>query len=81
MGCEAPWKSIMANVLNSRLHTARCIFATFYDHEAKKVQGMCQDHGAPSTLLESPFYGGCPRTEVATQLRWAVVMCRSLPLQ
>uniref|UniRef100_A0A7S4VP40 Uncharacterized protein n=1 Tax=Alexandrium monilatum TaxID=311494 RepID=A0A7S4VP40_9DINO len=74
VGAEAVWRRILANVLQARVPGGRCIFATFYDHEAQKVQRMCLELGSQSEIVENPFYQGYPRKAEGTHLRFAVLV-------
>jgi len=73
VGCEIPWRTIMANVLRSCQPGARCIFATFYTCEAEKVMSICKDLGHTSEMRENPFYAGV-KEEVGTHLRFIVIV-------
>lgn len=74
INCDGPWRLIIANVMRSCRPGARCIFATFYQSEVDKLQGMLKDIGYKCEVRESPHYAGVADTTVGTHLRFAAIV-------
>eukprot|EP00931_Biecheleriopsis_adriatica_P002248 TRINITY_DN10294_c0_g1_i1.p1 TRINITY_DN10294_c0_g1~~TRINITY_DN10294_c0_g1_i1.p1 ORF type:complete len:269 (+),score=42.61 TRINITY_DN10294_c0_g1_i1:142-948(+) len=68
-----PWPAILANVLRSRVASARCVITTFYRQEAEAAARICQAEGSACEIRENPFYAGHPPDEVGTFHRFAVI--------
>jgi len=72
VGCEASWRRIMQNVLNSCQPGGKCVFATFYSFEATSVQRLCKDHGFSAEIRENPHYAMTRSDQAGTHLRFLV---------
>ncbi|CAJ1448633.1 unnamed protein product [Effrenium voratum] len=73
-----PWLPILRHVLRSRALHGRCVFATFYRHEAEALEQaaaeICRAEGAAVEIRENPFYAGKSLDEVGTFHRFAVIL-------
>merc|ERR1711879_703847 len=71
------WHKIIANVLQSRMPGAQCVFATFYSQEAESAALVCQSLGAACEIRENPYYTGQSKSIVGTFFRYAVILSRT----